>query len=129
MAAKTFDLIGQNGFEQGAPFEWRAWLEAADIDGTTEADWSVTMHVRGDFADREAGRQPWLMADSDIGGGITLSIVPGTTYARLQMSFSVPADATARMPIGRGRYDVRVVRLLDDYPRYALKGAAEVLGR
>lgn len=140
MPAQFFDLVDdltvdppkRDAIEQGAAFNWAVEFTAADIVGTTDADWLVRMQVRRKLADLDvtdgAANDPLLDLDSDALGGITVTVtdvVGGTVRAEV----AADAETTAGLPIGKGfRYDMELVRLADTYARRIAEGKTQVRG-
>lgn len=136
MPAQLFDLIDdltqdpdkRDAIEQGTDFGWTVTFEAADTDATLAADWLARMQVRSNLADNDGGADPLVDLDSDAKGGITVSIVAGTTYDAVRLDIAIDDAVTATLPIGKWYYDVELVRLSDTYVRRIAKGRAQVVG-
>lgn len=136
MPAQIFDLVDdlsqdppkRDAIEQGATFGWVVTYEAEDTDATAPEDWLARMQVRRALADKDTSETPLLDLDSDLLGGITLTITTGTTYDAVQLDITATPTQTEDLPIGKWHYDVELVRLADGYTRRIAKGRAQVTG-
>lgn len=133
MAAQLFDLVDdlsqtppkRDAIEQGATFGWVVTFIGDDVDGTDAGDWLARMQVRRALADKDTG-DPLVDLDSDLLGGITVTVAGDP--AGVQMDVTIPAAATAVLPVGKHYYDVELVRVADGYTRRVVKGRAQVVG-
>lgn len=136
MPAQLFDLVDdlsqdppkRDAIEQGTTFNWTVTFEAADTDATAPGDWLARMQVRRALADKDTSETPLIDLDSDLLGGVTITITPGATYDAVHLDITATPTQTVALPIGKWHYDIELVRLSDGYTRRLAKGRAQVAG-